>query len=248
MAIIANESWKYDLKTLESISDEFKLVERFFKITSRETSIFPDNLKNFQISKVIEQHKNEIEWKRTNLMLFHGTSRKGTAGILEHGFRNSPSGTFGGGVYMTESSYRASLVSVRSYFRPKTSYFIFVNEVFGSDNLQTVFYETYTFPPSSEYATLKNTTLTKYMHNLSAKITEENYKEDVQGRRYRNTAVDESSFNDEFVADCEIVIPRYLIRFETTKRMYKPDLRWIMLHVLVILGLILMIVVFIVYI
>ena len=95
MAIITNKSWKYDQKTLECTSDKFKLVEYFFKITSHKASIFPDNLKIFQISKVIEQHKNEIEEKRTNLMLFHGTSSKDTVGILEHGFRNSLSGMFG---------------------------------------------------------------------------------------------------------------------------------------------------------
>ena len=58
-AIITNKSWKYDLKTLESTSDEFKLVENFFKITSIKT--FPDdlNLKKFRVCKVVEQRKNE---------------------------------------------------------------------------------------------------------------------------------------------------------------------------------------------
>ena len=244
-AIITNKSWKYDLKTLESTSDEFKLVENFFKITSIKT--FPDdlNLKNFQICKVVERRKNETDEgispeERANLMLFHGTSRNCAVGILEEGFRNSPGGTFGEGVYMTDSSYIASRFSVKTYYRPKTSYFIFVNEVLGSEFLQTFSFERYPYPPSDEY-TYPKTLFAKHAHYLSAKITEESYKEDVEGRRYRNAAVDKSSLKDEFVADCEVTIPRYLIRFETEKRMYKPPFVITLIYGLVILGFMLMV-------
>ena len=52
------------------------------------------------------------------------------------------------------------------------------------------------------------------MHVSTPAITEENYKEDFKGRRYRNIAVDENSMKDEFVADSKLVIPRYLISYE----------------------------------
>ena len=44
-------------------------------------------------------------------MLFHGTGKKGVAGILETGYRNSIKGDFGRGVYLTESPDLASIYS-----------------------------------------------------------------------------------------------------------------------------------------
>ena len=43
----------------------------------------------------VEEHKN-------NFMLFHGTNFEGASGILHSGFKNSASGDFGSGVYLTE--------------------------------------------------------------------------------------------------------------------------------------------------
>ena len=40
-------------------------------------------------------------------MLFHGTNKEGVVGILKEGFKNSPKGWFGQGVYMTEWSEEA---------------------------------------------------------------------------------------------------------------------------------------------
>ena len=48
-------------------------------------------------------------------------------------------------------------------------------------------------------------------------LGEEEYKTDVQGRRYRNVA-SHGIMEEEFVADSELVVPRYLIRVKEEKR------------------------------
>ena len=212
-------SWKYDLQKLDCTSAEFKFVEHFFKTTSTKFSLYPEILKNFQIWKVINT-KETVDEKGNNLMLFHGTSREGVAGILVNGFKNSEKGFFGKGVYLTESSEAASFYSCLSFMKSdflnflfsKSFSFIFVNEVLKSETLQSVLYEDY----SELYMvdTPLKTPFSKYMHVLSPQLTEENYKEDVNGRRYRDIAVDPVILEDEFVADSKLVIPRYLITYE----------------------------------
>ena len=61
--------------------------------------------------------------------------------------------------------------------------------------------------------------LTKYMEKSSVKKCEENYIKDPKRRRYRNVQVDMSSYKDEFVADCNVVLPRYLVvyQYDNTK-------------------------------
>ena len=193
----------------------------------------PETLKHFQIWKVIEQNtKENVDEKNNNLMLFHGTSHEGVAGILKNGFKNSENGKFGNGVYMTESSDTASYYSNVKLFLKNVD-FIFINEVLKSENLQTFVYKrslnlvtyvddkpinslskyTYSSSPIKRDTPL-NIPFTKYMDVLSSEITEENYKEDPTGRRYRNIAVDENSMKDEFIADADVVVPRYLISYE----------------------------------
>ena len=221
MDITTNKSWKYDLKKLESTSYEFKIVEHFFKTTSSIFPLFPGIFKKFQIWKVIEQNeKATADEKSNNLMLFHGTSQEGVAGILEYGFKNSEKGYFGEGVYMTEDSERASCYSLMSVMThdflnclfSKSFSFIFVNEVLRSETLQTVLYE----DSSKLYhvdTPLKNP-FTKYMHYLSPETTEDIYIKDLKGRRYRNVVVEENSEREDFVADSKLVIPRYLILYQ----------------------------------
>ena len=49
------------------------------------------------------------------------------------------------------------------------------------------------------------------MKRNSPQITKDDYKEDVEGRLYRNIGVERASTSDEFVADASVTIPRYLI-------------------------------------
>ena len=209
MESINNATWKYNLQILEPTSDEFKFVEHFFKTSTIKFLIDHATLNNFQIWRVIEQNtKAKFDEKSNNLMLFHGTSQKSVAGILENGFKNSEEGKFGKGVYMTESSETASIYSCLKF--PKNVRFIFVSEVLESQKLETILYSKIV---KSRDSPLKNA-FSKYMHVRSPAITEDNYKKDHKGRRYRNIAVDENSEYDEFVADSKIVIPRYLVSYE----------------------------------
>ena len=259
MEIVNNETWKYNLQILDPTSDEFKFVQHFFKTTSNKFSYFkeaPETLENFQIWKVIEQNINvTVHEKSDNLMLFHGTSQKGVAGILENGFKNSEKGKFGKGVYLTECSGTASRYSSLKLFR-KNFYFIFVNELLNSENLQTLVYERLfnliPYVPNEQissfskyidylskifYTPLKNP-FTKYMYYLSPEISEENYKEDFKGRRYRNIAVDKNSCQDEFVADSKLVIPRYLITYENK---VMPTLKFLIFNFKIVIFLVLVV-------
>ena len=91
----------------------------------------------------------------------------------------------------------------------KTKY-VFVNEVLKSETLKTfVFYNlkgnTYTKPKHL---------FEKHVFMASKQTTEDRYKEDGIGRRYRNVAHNEYSALNEFLADESITVPRYLIEFK----------------------------------
>ena len=127
---------------------------------------------------------------------------------------------FGKGVSMIESSSTASNYSCWSMnsnflncFCSKSLYFVFVNEVLKSENLRTILYERLLDQIQFVHGQRK-TSFCKYMHVLSSEITEENYKEDPTGRRYRNNTVDENIEYDEFIADSKLVIRRCLISYE----------------------------------
>ena len=233
MENINKDLWKYNLQLLKETSDEFKLVKDFFNTTS--TGHHFNSLELSQVYKVIEKNTKDTDnVKSSNLMLFHGTSEKGVAGILKTGYRNSARGRFGRGVYLTESSDVASVYSGRG--NHENDYFMFVNEILESQKLRTVFHEDSSvqstlnsrhmysfFTPVDE---LRDVEFTKYVNKSNMKIGEEQYKKDrlekaeqnygkdVLGRRYRKTAVDWKSITDNFVADCRVTIPRYLIRYQ----------------------------------
>ena len=50
----------------------------------------------------------------------------------------------------------------------------------------------------------------KHVYDDSQQPSEEDYKEDSVGRKYRNVAHDSKSIYDEYLADETITIPRYL--------------------------------------
>ena len=55
----------------------------------------------------------------------------------------------------------------------------------------------------------------KHVKKGSLQIERKDYKTDLEGRLYRNVSVDLSSRNDEFCAEADLVVPRYLLYFET---------------------------------
>ena len=248
MENINKDSWKYNIQLLEETSDEFKLVKDFFHTTSTANSDYGKSFEISQIYKVIQQNKKETDGvKSSNLMLFHGTGKKGVAGILETGYRNSVKGDFGRGVYLTESSDLASVYSGgREVVTGKTR-FMFVNEILESQKLQTVFHEnlslltSFTRDPIYMYSFRRlldkshDVEFTKFVNKSKMEISEEQYKidrlekaeqeyrKDHLGRRYRNTAIDRKSLPDHFVADSQVTIPRFLITFELNE--YQPRVK-----------------------
>ena len=220
MDIITDKSFKYNVETLGSTSDEFILVKEFHDITrnSQQNNI---NLwalaADFKIYKLNENSPTKIvEEKRNNLMLFHGTNRKHVDGILKEGFKNSERGWFGKGVYMTDCSHTALYYSSRSLepYHCKRHHCVFVNEVLESEKLQTFQIVKDWTKPMEDIDTPLANPFNKHIYEPSAQATEENYKKDLKGRKYRNIANTYNSAGDEYVADESVTIPRYLIIFE----------------------------------
>ena len=225
MDIITDNSFKYDLEKLDSTSDEFILVKQFHDITvsitnyngnSKKALGYTSQIENFQIYKVNENIPTEsAQEKNNNLMLFHGTNRKGAVGILKEGFKNSRTGWFGRGVYMTDCSEMAYMYSKGADKGISKMCYIFVNEVLESERLQTFEIDDSKFTGDVD-TPLKNP-FNKHIHESSPQITEENYKEDHKGRKYRNIEHENTSvFNyssafDEYIAEESVTIPRYLI-------------------------------------
>ena len=81
MNIVPVKNWKYSLQLLETTSEEFKFLERFFFATTWKPYLYFS--KNFCLYKVEEQNtKNETgNVKSNNLVLFHGTNKRAVAGI-----------------------------------------------------------------------------------------------------------------------------------------------------------------------
>ena len=79
---------------------------------------------------------NTVEEKNNNLMLFHGTNKKGATGILKEFFRNSVEEYFGKGLYMTDFTFVALKYCFRAG-RNNSKYYMLVNEALESKKLQT---------------------------------------------------------------------------------------------------------------
>ena len=133
-------------------------------------------------------------------MLFNITSRKGATAILKEGFKNSARGWFGQGVYMTDCSDIALDYSGECNPEYTTSYStVFVNEVLETEKLQTYEYDS-TEEMQHVGTSLKNQ-FNKHIYKSSSQATEENYKKDHKGRKYRNITHDYTTAYDEYVAD-----------------------------------------------
>ena len=203
----ADKSWKYNAQLLDPNSDEFKFVENFFETTATKS----ENINHpevLQIYKVVEQNKGESDGGSKNLMLFHGT-KVNPALILQKGFKNSTGGKYGRGVYMTDCSDFAAHYAESDH--------VFVNEVLGSLNMRTVVHKDRGHRPIFYVWKTAEFPFAKHVRGRKRMLGEGKYKTDVEGRRYRNVATSIGSFKEEFVADAELVVPRYLVRIKKIK-------------------------------
>ena len=186
--------------------------------------IYTDQDNMHKLEKVylykIEESVPKVEKHKDNLMLFHGTNFEGVSGILQSGFRNSASGKFGSGVYLTESEEVAFSYCDWQKSFPNTFWFngqkincndgsknvkyLLLNEVLNSDVMKTV---TFNYQQRVLTGRQKRNVFTKNAHVSSPQPTEDDYIRDEEGRLYRNNRCSEE---DEFVADASIVKPRYL--------------------------------------
>ena len=225
MNIVTDKTFKYNLERLDLNTREFDFIKNFFYLTTDPNESFDTqyDVEGFDIYKVVENGPTKTEEEKSNnLMLFHGTKNKDHAtGILKEGFRNSESGYFGKGVYMTECSCTAfDYTGVRLNDVKGTEFlnYVFVNEVSGSEKIQTF---TFTIGDALDMDEDNTAELThpfeKHVKRHSPQPTEEDYKEDMLGRRYRNLEIHGESVLDEFVADAKVTIPRYLIALKTKK-------------------------------
>lgn len=221
MEIVTDKSFKYNLKRLDLKTEEFKFIKEFFDLTIDPAHGFKNvfQIKDFRIYKVLENSPRKTEDKKSNnLMLLHGTKKENATGILKTGFRNSESGWFGKGVYMTDCSYTAQDYSI-DYSADNlggTRFFnyVFVNEVLESEKLQIHTYDGDIFEMDEDNTAELTHPFQKHVRPHSLQPTERDYKEDILGRKYRNKKIG-SNLLDEFVADEKITIPRYLIALET---------------------------------
>ena len=230
MDIVTDNSFKYNLKKLEPNAKEYDFIKDFFYLTTHPYVTFKNDyqLKTFRIYKVRENVTTSAEGeKRNNLMLFHGTHKEGAAGILKEGFRNSESGWFGRGVYMTDCSdtafvYASTCRNVVDDVIGRYLSYVFVNEVLESEKLRTFTFEGHELEKDED-----NDAELMYPFELHVDVDsrqpgEGDYKEDSLGRKYRNIEIDpEWSHYDEFIADEKITVPRYLIALETVEKRRK---------------------------
>ena len=199
------------MKEMESTNDDFKLIKKSF-----EDTIGSFKVKTHKIYRVKERNNDETtEYKSDNLLLFHGTARKNAVGILERGFKRSPSGAFGPGVYLTASpdtarSYSVSRTNQHKRFykniydeEQKTLFSVFVNEVLESEKLQVV-------KPSNNKCKYQSA---RYIVCGTIKIdSKKTYEKDSNGRKI-TSPVNIHDDSNHYVCHEKFVIPRYLVEF-----------------------------------
>ena len=204
MNIETDKSFKYDYEKLDPASEEFNFLKKTFKTTSYNISY--NNIKEFEIYKVFQTNLTKTtDENSNNLMLLHGTSKKGTTGILKEGFRNSEKGWFGKGVYMTDCINIALRYSFMAGNNLSKRY-LFVNEVLESETIQT-----FEFDPKDmkDLNVQRKHQFEKHFTKSSPQPTEKDYIMDFKGRRY--VIPNEDNMDDEYIAEASVVIPRYLI-------------------------------------
>ena len=208
MKIETNIFFKYGYTKLDSASEEFKFLRKYFDTTSKVQENY-EQLYYFSMYKVNERDHEKVTGRSNNLMLFHGTNEKGATGILKEGFLNSERGTLGKGVYMTNCSSTACFYSIQRIRRGTDEHYIFVNEVLESEKLQTFQFSTKVM---QHFNTKPKNQFEKHIYDSCSQPTEKDYIVDQLGRRYVNAV--EIHPMDQYIAEASIVKPRYLIVLE----------------------------------
>ena len=113
------------------------------------------------------------------------------------------------GVYKTDCLEVATDYSFRADLNSSDRYFIFVNEVLESEKLQTFTIDYDEVCERREVITRPKHQFEKHISKSSLMPTEKDYILDFEGRRY--VKITKRSFDDEYIAEASVVIPRYLI-------------------------------------
>ena len=210
MYLTTSKFFKYVCTKLNPKSTKFKFLKENFDTTLSGTN--RHGFTNFQIFKLNETNPNKVvNEKKKNLMLFHGTNKKGAMGILKKGFKNSSKGWFGKGVYMTDCSNFA--FGYTHDYRARYCC-IFLNEVLESDKLQTFEFDFKDIEKRGwDISTKPNHQFEKHIFKSSTQLSKEDYKKDNHGRLYRNTPFRENNELDEYIAEASLITPRYLFVF-----------------------------------
>ena len=191
------------------------------------------NLKHAKIYKVNCDGFDSDDFKFGNCLMLHGTSFEGSRKILNEGYKNSPYGYFGRGVYMTESLDMAVYYSIRKtqndYTEPirgnkliKT--YVFINQVSKPSRLKIEKYKSY-YRLKDNYTAPKNA-FCKYVHQDSP---DRKMNVDAEGRLYSYRKITGLNLGDEYVADDSLVKPIFLIEIEPSGIDYEKYLNLVML-------------------
>jgi hypothetical protein len=194
---------------------EFDLLDQFLQETHCEE---PESFVNLEHAKIykIKHYGESDEFKLGECMMLHGTSFDCSRKILNQGFKNSAYGYFGSGVYLTESIDIAVHYSIRKtlkdWQRPHSESkciktYVFVNEVVEPKSLKVEKYGRYF--ELKQISTAPKHPFVKHMHQCSP---DRKVQIDARGRACRK--IQGLSLLDEFVADCSLVKPRFLIEID----------------------------------
>ena len=101
---------KYKLKPLKDNEPDYKLLKNAFDSDGTEHNLLKKcKIKDLKIHKIVStDNTEENEGNGEHLLLLHGTKGQNIQGILKEGFKPSTDGTYGTGVYMTNSFTIAS--------------------------------------------------------------------------------------------------------------------------------------------
>ena len=229
------QGFKYKLEQLQPNNDDFKLLEKTikYKDTQKTKLVNSSKLislngqegpKALKIYRVNSNNNTQVS-DCSKVLLLHGTKAPNVEGILKMGFKPSKRGSWGPGVYMTDSFSYAKNYGTFSFVQAsgvvkKVSY-IFVNEVEKFEGQTTLAHskqQTY-----EQY--LKNSPCVKAFNDVAVKLKlgkkiaklEKSFDDvfDSKERKIsQGTFVRESLSNKIVLAHHSLVVPAYLLEIE----------------------------------
>ena len=205
---------KYSNNSMYSLEE---MVSTNYDYTTIKGSFEKTTLEGFEIniSKIYRVRRRLRARKSDNLLLFHGTNSQNALGILEEGFKPSTGGKYGPGVYLTDCSSCAGRFSARKVAGCHDDLndnllFIFVNEIFESESLEEIVVKK---ELASEPGTFRKNQFEHYIKEGTAKKhSVKSFEKDSGGRKIKSCASSEEEFENYYVCDEKLVIPRYLIQ------------------------------------